>query len=127
MALTVTEEERRALEAAQAKSRAVRHWRRYQAVLLRADALPAAEVARVLRCTETSVCNWTAAWRADRGSGRPEGIHPGKARFLGPGAEAGPGQLPAAGDPQGACYAAPRRAGRLAVPALAAAPGESRR
>jgi len=44
MALTVTEEERRALEAAQAKSRAVRHWRRYQAVLLRADGLAVAEV-----------------------------------------------------------------------------------
>src|SRR5258708_2873746 len=84
MALTVTEEERRALEAAQAKSRAVRHWRRYQAVLLRADGLEVAEVARVLRCTETSVCNWTAAWRGGGGAGRAEGGHPGTAPCLGP-------------------------------------------
>src|SRR5258705_5361295 len=79
MALTLTGEERRALEAAQAKSRAVRHWRRYQAVLLRADGREVAEVARVLRCTETSVCNWTAAWRAGGGAGVAEGVHPGKA------------------------------------------------
>src|SRR5258708_24698881 len=78
MALTVTEEERRALEAAQAKSRAVRHWRRYQAVLLRADGLAVAEVARVLRCTETSVCNWTAAWRAGGGGRGPGGGPPGQ-------------------------------------------------
>src|SRR5258708_12961950 len=84
MALTVTEEERRALEAAQAKSRAVRHWRRYQAVLLRADGLAVAEVARVLRCTETSVCNWTAAWRADRAGGGAGGGHPGRAPRLAP-------------------------------------------
>src|SRR5260370_674522 len=78
MALTLTGEERRALEAAQAKSRAVRHWRRYQAVLLRADGLAVAEVARVLRCTETSVCNWTAAWRAGGGGRGAGGGHPGQ-------------------------------------------------
>src|SRR5258708_3475307 len=76
MALTVTEEERRALEAAQAKSRAVRHWRRYQAVLLRADGLAGAEVARVLRGTETSGCNWTPAWRAGGGRGGAGGGAP---------------------------------------------------
>src|SRR5258708_12282209 len=100
MALTVTEEERRALEAAQAKSRAVRHWRRYQAVLLRADGLAVAEVARVLRCTETSVCNWTAAWRADGGAGVAEGSHPGKARFPAPEAEALLRALLVESDPQ---------------------------
>ena len=99
MALTLTGEERRALEAAQAKSRAVRHWRRYQAVLLRADGLEVAEVARVLRCTETSVCNWTAAWRADGVAGVAEGIHPGKARCLAPEAEAVLSALLAEGDP----------------------------
>src|SRR5258707_527406 len=83
MALTLTGEERRALEAAQAKSRAVRHWRRYQAVLLRADGLEVAEVARVLRCTETSVCNWTAAWRGGGGCGGGGGVQPGKARCYG--------------------------------------------
>src|SRR5260370_25623400 len=84
MALTLTGEERRALEAAQAKSRAVRHWRRYQAVLLRADGLEVAEVARVLRCTETSVCNWTAAWRAGGVSGGAQGVPPGKGPCLAP-------------------------------------------
>src|SRR5258708_13113707 len=88
MALTLTGEERRALEAAQAKSRAVRHWRRYQAVLLRADGREVAEVARVLRCTETSVCNWTAAWRADGGAARPGGDPPATRRRLCPAADA---------------------------------------
>src|SRR5258708_13838300 len=100
MALTVAEEERRALEAAQAKSRAVRRWRRYQAVLLRADGLAVAEVARVLRCTETSVCNWTAAWRADGVAGVAEGSHPGKAPCLAPEAEAMLNALLAQGAPQ---------------------------
>src|SRR5260221_11107348 len=84
MALTLTGEERRALEAAQAKSRAVRHWRRYQAVLLRADGLEVAEVARVLRCTETSVCNWTAAGRAGGGRGVAVGGPAGQGRGLSP-------------------------------------------
>src|SRR5260370_4179700 len=99
MALTLTGEERRALEAAQAKSRAVRHWRRYQAVLLRADGLEVAEVARVLRCTETSVCNWTAAWRADGGAGVAGGGPPGQARCFAPEAEAAPRPRPARSHP----------------------------
>src|SRR5258705_13110702 len=107
MALTLTGEERRALEAAQAKSRAVRHWRRYQAVLLRADGREVAEVARVLRCTETSVCNWTAAWRADGVAGVAEGIHPGKARCLAPEAETVLSALLAEGDPPAQGHPAP--------------------
>src|SRR5258708_32007208 len=99
MALTLTGEERRALEAAQAKSRAVRHWRRYQAVLLRADGLEVAEVARVLRCTETSVCNWTAAWRAEGGAGVAGGGHSGKAPFLCPGGGAARAAVPRGGRP----------------------------
>src|SRR5260221_693519 len=97
MALTLTGEERRALEAAQAKSRAVRHWRRYQPVLLRADGLQVAEVARVLRCTATSVCNWTAAWRGRRGGRARGGGDPGRARRLAPHPGAG---LVRAGGPQ---------------------------
>src|SRR5258707_9433027 len=109
MALTLTGEERRALEAAQAKSRAVRHWRRYQAVLLRADGLEVAEVARVLRCTETSVCNWTAAWRAGGGVCRPGGGHPGKGPCPGPRWGGALGPLPAPGAPQAQCHAPTRR------------------
>src|SRR5258705_10935517 len=114
MALTLTGEERRALEAAQAKSRAVRHWRRYQAVLLRADGREVAEVARVLRCTETSVCNWTAAWRADGGAGAAEGGPPGEAPCPGPQAETVLRAPPAEGDPQGQGHAAPGPGGPLA-------------
>lgn len=51
MPLTLTRDERVALEAARARSRVVRHWQRYHAVLLRADGLSVAEVARALKCT----------------------------------------------------------------------------
>jgi Homeodomain-like domain len=57
MPLTLSEVERNALEAAQAHSPKVRHWRRYQAVLLRAAGVPVAEVARDLGCSEASVSN----------------------------------------------------------------------
>jgi hypothetical protein len=46
MPLTMTVDERAALQAAQAHRRAVRHWRRYQAVLLRADGVPIATIAQ---------------------------------------------------------------------------------
>lgn len=55
--LMLTGEERGALEAAQRRSAKVRHWRHFQAVLLRADGVPVAEVARDLGCTATSVHN----------------------------------------------------------------------
>src|SRR5258708_32736560 len=99
MRLTLTAEERAALHAAQAHSRAVRHWRRFQAVLLRADGMPIATVARTLNCTETRVCNWAAAWRTGGGAGVAEGGHPGKARRRGPAAAAGLGALATASDP----------------------------
>src|SRR5215831_19256630 len=98
--LTLREEERAALKAAQARRPRVRHWRRYQAVLLRADGVPVAEVARDLGCTETSVCNWTAAWRAEGVAGVAEGRHPGAACRLPPAAEAALDALLAEGDPQ---------------------------
>jgi transposase len=84
----------------------VRHWRRYQAVLLRADGVPVAEVARDLGCTETSVSNWTAAWRAEGLPGVAEGRHPGAARRLDPDAEATLDALLTEGDPQAHGYAA---------------------
>lgn len=45
MPFSVTQEERAALEAAQQRISKVRHWRRYQAVLLRADGLFVKDVA----------------------------------------------------------------------------------
>ncbi len=100
MPLTLTTEERAALHAAQVRSRKVRHWRRYQAVLLRADGVPVATVAQTLDCTETSVYNWVAAWRTDGLAGVAEGVHPGKVRRLDPAAEATLERLLTEGDPQ---------------------------
>lgn len=106
MPLSLTAEQRAALQAAQARSRTVRHWRRYQAVLLRADGVPVATVARTLNCTETSVYNWAAAWRADGIVGVAEGRHPGKVRRLAPAAEEVLETLLVEGDPQAQGYAA---------------------
>jgi transposase len=106
MPFTLTTQERTALHAAQARSRSVRHWRRYQAVLLRADRVPVATVAQTLDCTETSVYNWVAAWRVDGLAGVAEGAHPGKARRLDAAAEAALDALLRAGDPQAHGYAA---------------------
>src|SRR5262245_25977271 len=106
MPLRLTSEERTALGAAQAQSRNVRHWRRYQAVLLRADGVPVATVAQTLNCTETSVYNWVAAWRVDGVVGVAEGVHPGKARRLDVAAEAALQILLTEGDPQAHGYAA---------------------
>jgi transposase len=104
--LALTAEERAALQAAQARSPKVRHWRRYQAVLLRAAGVPVAEVARDLGCTEASVSNWTAAWRDEGVAGVAEGAHPGAARRLDPDAEAALDALLTEGDPQAYGYAA---------------------
>jgi len=106
MPLTVSKTERIALETAQAKSPKVRHWRRYQAVLLRAEGMLVKDVARVLGCTETSIYNWTAAWREAGAAGVAEGAHPGKARRLDPAAEAALDALLQEGDPQAHGYAA---------------------
>ncbi|HEV2458836.1 MAG TPA: hypothetical protein VGS80_10765, partial [Ktedonobacterales bacterium] len=64
MPLTLRGDARAALETAPARSRTVRHWRRYQAVWLRADGVPVASVAQTVDWTETSSSNWGAAWRA---------------------------------------------------------------
>ncbi|MGH3182927.1 MAG: helix-turn-helix domain-containing protein [Streptosporangiaceae bacterium] len=106
MALTVTADERAALQAAQARSQTVRHWRRYQAVLLRGEGVPVATIAQTLACTPTSVSNWVAAWRAQGIGGVAEGVHPGKARRFDQEAEAALETLLAVGDPQAHGYAA---------------------
>ncbi len=106
MPLTLREDERAALQAAQGRSAKVRHWRRYQAVLLRADGVPVAAVARDLGCSEASVTNWTTAWRTEGVAGVAEGVHRGAARQLPPEAEGALGQLLAEGNPQAQGYAA---------------------
>ena len=106
MPLTLTADERTALEAAQEHNRTVRHWRRFQAGLLRADGVPVAMVARSLNCTETSVYYWVVAWRADGLAGVAEGVHPGQARRLEQAAETALEALLSEGDPQVHGYAA---------------------
>lgn len=106
MRLRLTVDERKALQAAQARSRSVRHWRRFQAVLLRADEVPVATVAQTLDCTETSVYNWVAAWRVEGVGGVAEGLHPGKMPRLDAAAEAALAALLSEGDPQAHGYAA---------------------
>lgn len=82
MPVTLSAAERAALAGAQRQSRNVRHWRRYQAVLLRGEGMPVKQVAQSLGCTETSVYNWTAAYRIQGVGGVHEGRHPGAARRL---------------------------------------------
>lgn len=59
----MTAEQRAEVEAVQRQSRNVRHWKRYQAVLLRADGTPLAVVAQTLGRSEARVTNWATAWR----------------------------------------------------------------
>lgn len=105
MRITLTERERAELEAAQRQRRSVRHWRRYQAVLLRAAGTPLAVVAQTLGCCEDSVTNWTNAWRAHGVAGVREGRHAGAARRLDAAGEQRLGEL-LTSDPQTLGYAA---------------------
>jgi transposase len=77
MDLTMTERERRALEAAAAAERRVRRWRRYQAVLLVAEGQLPVAVAQTLRCSRASVYAWVATWRREGVTGLAEGDHGG--------------------------------------------------
>jgi transposase len=82
MRFALREDERAELLAAQRSSRGVRQWRRYQAVLLRADGMSLADVAQALGCSQASVCNWTRAWREQGAPGVAEGAHRGAERRL---------------------------------------------
>lgn len=103
--VSMTEEQRAELEAAQRQSRHVRHWKRYQAVLLRGGGTPVAVVAQTLGCTQTSVCNWTAAWRRGGVTGVHEGVHRGAVRRLDAAGEQHVEEL-LGSDPQAKGYAA---------------------
>lgn len=105
MHIRLTETERAELEAAQRQRPTVRHWRRYQAVVLRAAGTPVAVIARTLGCCEQSVTNWTHAWQRGGLAGVREGEHVGAARRLDAAGEQRLGAL-LASDPQAAGYAA---------------------
>jgi transposase len=119
MHVSLSEEDRAALEAAQRTSRSVRHWRRYQAVLLRGEGVPLATVAQTLGCTPASVCNWTRAWRERGARGVAEGTHPGAERRLTGAAEDTLERLVEQGDPQAHGYAATHWTAPLLRTALA--------
>ena len=103
--LAMTAEQRAELETAQRQSKTVRHWKRFQAVLLRAEGMSVVVVAQTLGCSQASVSNWTTAWRAAGVAGVREGAHPGAARRLDVAGEQRLGEL-VPSDPQAAGYAA---------------------
>jgi transposase len=99
MPVTLTDAQRTELEAAAAAEKRVRRWKRYRAVLLRAEGMTVRAVADALQCSEASVYSWTARWRQDGVAGLREGDHGGGRVKLD---EAGEERLEAwlAGDPQ---------------------------
>lgn len=103
--LVMTAEQRAELETAQRQSRNVRHWKRYQAVLLRAEGTPVAVVARTLGCSRVSVSHWTTAWQEAGVAGVREGVHPGAVRRLDTAGEQRLAEL-VPSDPQAVGYAA---------------------
>ena len=103
--LVMTAEQRAEVETAQRQSRNVRHWKRYQAVLLRADGMPLTVVAQTLGCSRVSVSTWTTAWREAGVAGIREGVHPGAVCRLDAAGEQRLCEL-LASDPQAAGYVA---------------------
>ena len=88
MSMSLTPTERAELEAAVASEPRVRRWKRYQAMLLRAEGQTVDAVAAALRCSVASVYAWTAVWRRAGVAGLAEGPHGGGKAKLGPAGEA---------------------------------------
>jgi transposase len=82
MAMQVTETQRAELVTAMAAERRVRRWKRYRAVLLRAEGMPVATVASTVQCSEASVYGWSARWRHAGVAGLREGAHGGGRKKL---------------------------------------------
>jgi transposase len=77
MSLVMTENQRAEMVAAMAAEPRVRRWKRYRAVLLRAEGMTVAAVATTLQCSEASVYGWSARWRRAGIAGLGEGDHGG--------------------------------------------------
>ncbi len=75
MHITRTMDEREQLTAAAARERRVRHWRRYQVLLLIAEDTPPETVAAAVGCSRASVYNGVNAWRAEGIVGLIESSH----------------------------------------------------
>jgi transposase len=88
MPVTLSEAQRAELEAATAAETRVRRWKRYRAVLLRAEGMSVSAVARALRCSEASVYGWTGRWRRGGVAGLREGDHGGGRAKLDAGGQA---------------------------------------
>jgi transposase len=82
MALIVTPEQRRDLEAAAAAERHTRTWKRYRALLLLGEGLSFRQVAQTLGCGESTLYRWVGIWREQGTAGLAEGPHQGRARRL---------------------------------------------
>jgi transposase len=100
MPLILSADERAGLLAAQRRRPGIRHWRRSQALVLRRDGLTVAQVAHALGCTETSIYNWTAAYRQAGVGGVGESAHPGAVRRLDTAGDATLHALLTEGEPQ---------------------------
>jgi transposase len=75
MHLTLTADAREQLTAGAARERRVRHWRRYQAILLVADGEAPEAAATAVGCSRASVYNWLAAWQQEGIAGLVEAPH----------------------------------------------------
>lgn len=75
MSFTLTTDEREQLTAAAARERRVRHWRRYQALLLLAGERSPEVVAEVVGCSRASVYNWIKTWQSAGIAGLAEAPH----------------------------------------------------
>jgi transposase len=75
MQLTLTADERATLVTAAAHERRVRHWRRYQALLLVADDQTPEQAAAAVGASRASVYNWLVAWQREGITGLIERPH----------------------------------------------------
>lgn len=87
MALMLNDVQRVELAAVATAEPRVRRWKRYRAVLLRAEGMTVAAVAQTLGCSEASVYGWSARWRRAGVAGLREGAHGGGQRKLDTAAE----------------------------------------
>ena len=81
MRLALTAEEHEALVTAANAEPRVRHWRRYQALLLLTETSPEA-AAQAVSCSRASVYAWAAAWQQAGVAGLRETPRAGRTRLL---------------------------------------------
>jgi len=101
--VTLTEDERAALDEAVRTTKRLRDWRRLQAVHLLATGHEAAAVAETLGCSLSSVYYWADDWRTRGLAGLFEAPHRGRPHRLDAAAEAALQQLLSA-EPQSQGY-----------------------